>query len=116
MFKHIIGYPDQNTLHDHDINGLSDWSNTCELNFNLNKTVDLSFKSKIVTSYKLFETSISHSDSHKDLGLMVSEYLSWDKHYSFIIARAYKVLRLIHRTFGSSHCVSTMVKLYVSLA
>jgi len=43
----------------------------------------------------MFETVISQQDSHKDLGIIISEDLSWNKHYSFIIARAYKILGLI---------------------
>ena len=63
----------------------------------------------------MFDTSISHIDSHKDLGLVLSEDLSWSKHYNFIIARAYKVLDLIRHTFSSSHCPNTVLKLYISL-
>ena len=46
---------------------------------------------------------------------MVSDDLSWSKHYTFIIAHAYKVLGLIRRTFSSFHCPSTGIKLYISL-
>ena len=31
---------------------------------------------------------ISHQDSHKDLSIIISEDLSWNKHYSFIISCA----------------------------
>ena len=51
----------------------------------------------------MFDNTILHTDSHKDLGLVLSEDLSWNKHYTFIIARAYKILGLIRRTFSSSH-------------
>ena len=63
----------------------------------------------------MFDTSISHIDSHKDLGLVLSEDLSWSKHYKFITARVYKVLGLIRCTFSSSHCPDTVLKLYISL-
>ena len=59
--------------------------------------------------------SIPHNGSHKDLGLILSEDLSWDKHYRSTIARAYKVLGLIRRTLLPSHLTSTMAKLYVSM-
>ena len=61
------------------------------------------------------DTCIPHMDSHKDLGIILSEDLSWGKHYKSITARAYKVLGLIRRTFLPSHSTSTMVKLYISL-
>ena len=47
--------------------------------------------------------SIPHCDSHKHLGLQLSAYLSWDKHYKTITAHAYKVLGLIHQIFLFSH-------------
>ena len=56
-------------------------------------------------------------DSHKDFGLILSEDLSWDKHYKdiTITARAYKTLGLVHCTFVPTHSPSTLVRLYVSL-
>ena len=48
------------------------------------------------------DTCIPHLDSHKDLGLVLSENLSWDKHYKFIIACAkcaYKALGIIRHRF-----------------
>ena len=93
----------------------STWSRDSDLDFNLKKFVHLSFKSKLDTTYTISDTRIPHSDSHKDLGLILSEDLHWDKHYKAITARAYKVLGLIRRTFHSCHLSSTMVRLYVSM-
>ena len=47
--------------------------------------------------------------------LMVSVYMTWDKHYEYIIARAYKILGLIHRTFSVSHYSLAKAKLYTTL-
>ena len=74
-FKHISNLSDQNCLQD-DINALADWSSTSHLKFNLNKSVHLSFKSKFSTSYSMFDSPILHANSHKDLGLIISEDLS----------------------------------------
>ena len=60
-------------------------------------------------------TPIPKVESHKDLGLIFSEDLTWNRHYKFIIPRAYKILGLIRRTFASNQLPSTLVKLYVSL-
>jgi len=60
-------------------------------------------------------TPIPQVESHKDLGLILSEDLSWSRHYKFIIARAYKILGLIRCTFASNHSPATLVKLYMSL-
>ena len=113
-FKHINNHSEQGDLQD-DIDTISNWSNGSLLNFNLSKSAHISFKSKITTYYNISNTSISRANVHKDLGLLLSEDLSWTNHYSFIAARAYKVLGLIRRTLNSSHHPSTMVKLYVSL-
>ena len=79
------------------------------------KFIHLSFKRKLDTSYSMSNSIIPHVNSHKDLGLTLSEDLSWDKHYKDITARAYKMLGLIRRTFSPTHSPSTLVRLYVLL-
>ena len=83
-----------------------------DLNFNLKKFIHLSFKSKLDTTYTISNICIPRSDSHKDLGIVLSEELCWDKHHKTITARAYKVLG---RTLSSCHSLSTLVRLYISL-
>ena len=70
-FKHINGYSDQVKLQD-DINTLTDLSIISDLKFNLSKSVHLSFKSRIATSCTIFDNPILSTDSHKDLGLVLS--------------------------------------------
>lgn len=113
-FTHIVSFSDHNTLQD-DISALFTWSKDTDLDFNLRKFVYLSFKRIFNTTYTMSNIPIPHLDSHKDLGLILSEDLSWDKHYKFIIARAYKVLGLIRRKFIPFHSPSTLTKLYTSL-
>ena len=91
----MASYQVQGHLQD-DINAIPVWSSSSQLNFNLGKSVHLSFKSKIATSYNTSDTSILWPNAHKDQGLILSEDLSWNNYYSFIAARAYKVLGLIH--------------------
>jgi len=112
-FHHISTVSDHNTLQE-DITALFTWSRNSDLNFNLSKFVHL-FKCKLDTTYTMSDTCIPRTDSHKDLGLILSEDLSWDKHYKIITAHAYKVLRLICHTLLPCHSTSTMIKLYVSL-
>jgi len=61
------------------------------------------------------DSIIPHVDSHKDLGVMLSEDLSWEKHHNAIIACAYRTLGLICQTFVRNYSPTTMIKLYVSL-
>jgi len=61
------------------------------------------------------DSSIPRVDSYKDLGVILSEDLSWAKHHNAIIACAYRTLGLIHWTFVHNHSSNTMIKLYISL-
>ena len=58
----------------------------------------LSFKHKLETVYTTSDTAIPHNNSHKDLGVILSDNLSLEKYYKTISVRAYKVLGLICRT------------------
>jgi len=115
-FHHIGTVSDHNVLQE-DITALFTWSRNSDLNFNLSKFVLLSFKCKLDTTYTMSNTCIPCTNSHKDLGLILSEDLIKlvDKHYKIITVCAYKVLRIICRTLLPCHSTSTMVKLYVSL-
>ena len=98
-----------------DITALLAWSSESDLDFNLEKFVHLSFKRKLETTYTTSDTAIPLNNSHKDLGIILSDDLSWEKHYKSISARAYKVLGLIRRTIAPSHSSSTLVTLYISM-
>ena len=91
--------PDSNILQENII-ALLTCSKDVDLNFNLKKFVYLSFKRKFETTYTISDMIIPRNDSHKDLGLILSETLSWDKHYKLISARAYKILGLIRRIYN----------------
>ena len=93
----IASLPDHNSLQE-DFTALFTVSNDSDLDFNVRKFVDISFKHVFNTTY-MSDMPIPHLYSQRDLGLALLEYLSWDKHYKFIISRAYKVLGLIRCTF-----------------
>ena len=113
-FIHVRTLSDHTALQD-DSTALLTWSRDVDLDFSLKKFIHLSFKRKLDATYSMPNSIIPHVDSHKDLGLILSEDLSWDKHYKDITVRAYKMLGLICRTFASTHSPSTLVRLYVSL-
>ena len=115
MFYPYDSFSDHNSLQDDIFAALFTWSKDTDLDFNLRKFVHLSFKHIFNTTYIMSDTPIPYLDSHKDLGLILSEDLSWDKHYKFIIAHAYKLLGLIRCKFIPNHSPSTLIKLYTSL-
>jgi len=98
-----------------DLNALFNWTTSAHLNLNLSKCTQVSFKSTLVSSYCISGTTITHTITYKDLGLAISENLSWADHYGNIIAWAYKILGLIHHTFSIFHYPSAKIKLYTSL-
>jgi len=106
-FKSIATLSDCNLLQE-NIAALFAWSTDSDLHFNLKKSVHLSFKHKFNTTYTMSDIPIPHVDHHKDLGLLLSEHLSWDRHNKFIISRAYKTLGLIRCTFTSNQSPATL--------
>ena len=90
-----------------DVTALFTWSRDSILDFNLKTLVHLSFKCETLAhcipgSYTIANylththiLCIPQYDSHKDLGLILSEDVYWDKHYKPITACAYKMLGLI---------------------
>lgn len=66
-------------------------------------------------SYHLNNVIIASSSTHKDLGITVSTSLSWSTHYETLLAKAYKILGLLRRTFSGSNCIATKKSLYIAL-
>ena len=59
--------------------------------------------------------SIPCSSQHKDLGIILTNNLSWGKHHEHILAKAYTKLSMVRRTFGPYTSIQTRKKLYTSL-
>ena len=97
------------------VTALLTWARDSDLDFSFYKFVHLSFKCKLDTTYTISDTCIPHSDSHKELELILSENLCWDKLYKAITAHAYKVLGLICCDILSCHLTSAMVRPNTSL-
>ena len=79
-FNHIKSVSDKEDLQD-NITALFAWSQDNDLNFNIKKFIHLSFKRKFHTTYSMSDSIIPHVDSHKDLGVILSEDLNWEKHH-----------------------------------
>ncbi len=103
-----------------DINSILNWSKSNEISFNTKIFAHLSlgiYKSSISMnhSYQIESMIIPRNSIHRDLGVGISTDLSWNSHYSTIIAKAYKSLHLIRRTFGRSPSVYARKQLHISL-
>ena len=101
-----------------DLNEIGNWSNTWKLNFNVDKFALVRFHSRESLSnesYSMNGSEISEVESHKDLGIILANDLSWTKHYEHILSKAYRKLGLVRRTFSVYCTVSTRKKLYISL-
>ena len=102
-----------------DLQQLSKWSQDWSMFFNDNKCVLLRFSPKPTHSafhYTINNSPISIQEHHRDLGVIMSNNLTWNAHYIFISAQAYKILGLIRRSFCTGHRDPRTKKiLYLSL-
>ena len=67
-----------------DLNSKAIWSRDWNLFFNTYKFIHLSFNSKFPTSYFVGNSTIQTSNSHRDLGIIISINSSWKDHYTTI--------------------------------
>jgi len=79
--------------------------------FNSTKFIHLCFNS---TSYSMNGYPITTSNTHRDIGIILSTDLSWKDRQSHISAKAYKTLGLLRRTF--SHTANIQIKKSLYLA
>ena len=115
--KHVSGPFDCALLQD-DLNSLHFWSCKWNLTFKEIKCVLLRCCSKgatTLTTYSLNSKDIQVQDTHKDLGVIISDDLSFSAHYKHVTSRAYRVLGLLRRTFTPTANVKEKRLLYISL-
>jgi len=83
--------------------------------FNPTKSIHLSINAKISTVYRIASTDIVTWSVHKDLGIVMTDDLSWNQHYENIIPKAYRMLGLLHHCFSQFQTVPAKRTLYLSL-
>ena len=101
-----------------DLDHICEWSREWKMRFNVPKCVCLSYSRKGGEgdhTYFINGAAVPHSDTHRDLGIVMSEDLTWCAHYSNLTCKAYKVLGLLRRNFNVCGAVAQKRKLYLSL-
>ena len=102
-----------------DLNSLAAWSRTWKLGFKVPKCVHLPCSTrkleKLGTTYTLNGAKLGVSNDYKDLGVLIASDLCFSSHYNYIVARAYRALGLLRRTFSSLTNTKEKKSLYISL-
>ena len=99
-----------------DLDLMVKWCNHSHLMFNVSKCALLRFGSEISPPhYTVYGELIPFCMSHKNLGALITNDLSWSPHISSILAKAYRALSLIKRVVPSSSSVTLKRSLYLIL-
>ena len=102
-----------------DLDAIHTWSLSSSLTFNISKCCLLCFSNRSVkqisSTYFFNGDKIPSLNQCRDLGVIFSSNLSWSHHHDMILAKAYKQLGLIRRTFSSSMSVRAKKILYLTL-
>ena len=67
------------------------------------------------SSYCMGDQYIVALDCLRDLGVLISDDLSWSAHYDLLCSRAYKILGLLRRVFNNVFAIAAKKRLYISL-
>ena len=102
-------------LFQNDLISLSHWSVNNHLSFNISKFVFMHFHNKFNSEYTIHGNFIPHFSSCKDLGINLSDNLSWRLHYQTITSKAYKSLGLLRHIFKDTYCPEARKNLYISI-
>ena len=109
----LNGLEDEKLLQD-DIQALGNWSHDWNLQFSPSRCGLLRFWNDSTILYTMSNVEIVQNSSIKDLGIIISNDLSWSPHHRLIIAKAYKSLGLICWTF-TTNLIEAKRQLYLSL-
>jgi hypothetical protein len=101
-----------------DLNELHSWCSKWNLTLNMDKctVVHFAMQPKLTNStYFINNQYLSKSPHQRDLGVMISENLSWSSHYNLISSKAYRALNLIKRSIPYNTPIATKKTLYLVL-
>ena len=114
FFKSIMSFADIQK----DIDSVSMWCQEWKLQLNLNKCVcvRLGLMHTTALCYQINSTPIPSKENHRDLGVIVSDNLSFSAQYKSMCNAAYRSLNFIKQTLhGSTYSLLTRKSLYLSL-
>ena len=83
------------------LSNMDEWTQVNNINFNASKCKILTVtrkKQPLVHDYTLNNKQLEHVTEEKDLGVIVTSTLLWDKHVHIIVSKANKLLGLLKRT------------------
>lgn len=101
-----------------DLNSLNDWCVKNNLNLNVSKCKVLCLTrshSPIHFNYCINGESVERVTEIKDLGVIIDNTLSWNKHVNTTVAKANQALGLIKRTVGFNAPDNVKLQLFKSL-
>ena len=120
VFKSIFTTNDCSQLQT-DLTSLEAWCNTWKLRLNQSKSTHLRLSLSNRTNsphnchYNIAGAQLQSVRSQRDLGVVISDTLSWQQHYTKLCQKAYNALHLIKRTLSASASVNLKKQLYISL-
>jgi len=71
-----------------DLDSATLWSEGWDVYFNQTKSIYLRINAKAITEYRIAGTNIVTKSVYKDLGIVMSDDLSWNQHYEKIILKS----------------------------
>ena len=101
-----------------DLDKLFKWSTVWKLKFNVKKCQVLSISRSMCKhsfNYSLSGTVLDRTESFKDLGVTISQDLSWGTHVSSLVSKCNQTMGLIKRAVGFRLAPSLTTTLYQSL-
>ena len=100
LFFSATSLEDIQGIINHDLTVILSWALTWLVDFNPNKTEAMLFSLRPVTHFPSLtfnNTSIEFVDSHKHLGVTLSDNGQWHTHIESILASAYKILGIMRK-------------------
>ena len=83
-----------------DINKLVEWANKWQMNFNLDKCSVMRIgHNNIQSNYNMSNQQLPTTDQQRDLGIIITKDLKWQKQTEKSCKTAYRVLEFIARNF-----------------